>query len=125
MAIMGTGLQSGQLVSHLLVRGVAQAIRFYEQGLGAVELFRSPLPNARGLHAQLRIGNSLLLLADELPDSEAPVPGFGSPQSLGGTSVTVQVYLDDVDAAYRRTVDAGATPSWRPRTPSGATGSAR
>lgn len=114
MAIMGTGLQSGQLVSHLLVRGVVQAIRFYEQGLGAVELCRSPLPNARGLHAQLRIGSSLLLLTDELPDSEASVPGFGSPQSLGGTSVTLQVYLDDVDTAYQRAVDAGATPIMPP-----------
>ena len=114
MAIRGTGLKSGQLVSHLLVRGVARAIRFYERALGAVELYRSPLTNGNGLHAQLRVGGSLLLLTDESPDSEEQVPGFGSPQSLGGTSVTLQLYVDDVDAAFKRAVDAGATPIMPP-----------
>lgn len=90
MAIKGTGLGTGQLISHLLVRDVAQAILFYERVLGAVELFRSPLPDASGPHAQLRIGTSLLLLTDEKPDSEAQIPDTGSPQSLNGTSVTVQ-----------------------------------
>ena len=114
MAIKGTGLKTGQLISHLLVRGVAQAIDFYTHALGAVELFRSPLPNAKGIHAQIRVGESLLLLTDESPDSGEQVPGFGSPQSLGGTSVTLQVYVDDVDAAYKRAVNAGATPIMPP-----------
>ena len=109
MAVKSTGLKTGQLVSHLLVRGVGQAIDFYKRALGAVELYRSGLPNAQGLHAQLRIGDSLLLLTDEYRDSEEQVPGFGSPQSLGGTSVTLQIYVDDVDANYKRAVDAGAT----------------
>ena len=110
MAIQGTGLKTGQLVSHLLVRGVAEASGFYERALGAVELYRSPLPDGNGLHAQLRVGSSLLLLADESPSSEEQVPGFGSPRSLGGTSVSLQHYVDDVDAAYKRAVDAGAIP---------------
>lgn len=110
MAIKGTGLKTGQVVAHLLVRGVAQAIEFYERALGARELYRSPLPSGNGLHAQLRVGNSLLLLTDESPKPEEQIPGFGSPQSLGGTSVTVQLYVDDVDAAYQRALDAGATP---------------
>ena len=114
MAINGTGLKTGQLISHLLVRGVAQAIDFYTEALGAVELFPSPLPNAKGIHAQIRVGESLLLLTDEFPDPGEQVPGFGSPQSLGGTSVTLQVYVDDVDAAYKRAVDAGATPIMPP-----------
>lgn len=112
MAIRGTGLKTGQLVPHLLVRGVAQAIKFYQRALGAVELYRSPLPNGKGLHAQLRIGSSLLLLTDESPEQQ--VPGFGSPQSLGGTTVTVQLYVDDVDAAYQRALGAGATPIMPP-----------
>ena len=114
MAISGSGLQTGQLISHLLVRGVAQAVRFYERALGAIELYRSPLPGATGIHAQLKVGNSLLLLTDENPESGQQVPGFGSPQLLGGSSVTLQLYVDDVDAAYKRSVDAGATPIMPP-----------
>ena len=56
----------------------------------------------------------MLLLTDEYANSEERLPGFGSPQSLGGTSVTLQLYVDDVDAAYERTVDAGATPIMPP-----------
>ncbi len=114
MAVKGTGLETGQLVAHLLVRGVAQAIDFYKQALGAIELYRSPLLGVQGLHAQLKVGKSLLLLTDEDPDSGEQVPGFGSPQSLGGTSVTLQIYVDDVDAAYKGAVDAGATPIMPP-----------
>ena len=96
------------------MRGVAEAIGFYQEALEAVELYRSPLPNANGLHAQLRVGNFLLLLTDEYMDSGEQVPGFGSPQSLGGTSVTLQIYVDDVDGACNRAIDAGATPIMPP-----------
>ena len=109
MAVKGTGLKTGQLISHLLVRGVAQAIDFYTQALGAVELFRSPLPYTKGIHAQLRVGESLLMLTDEFPNFDEQMPGFGSPQSLGGTSVTMQIYVENVDAVYKRAVDAGAS----------------
>ena len=114
MAISGSGLQTGQLVSHLLVRGVAQAVRFYERALGAVELFRSPLLGATRIHAQPKVGNSLVLLTDENPGSGQQVPGLGSPQSRGGSSVTLQLYVDDVALAYKRAVDAGATPIMPP-----------
>ena len=114
MAIKGIGLDTGQFVPHLLVQGVAKAIRFYARALGAVELYRSPLPGGSGLHAQLRINNTLLFLTDEAPTAEAQVPGFGSPQSLGGTSVTLQLYVDDVDASFTRAVDAGSTPIMPP-----------
>ena len=89
MAITGTGMQTGQLVSHLLVRGVAQAIGFYERDWGATELFRSRLPDALGIHGQLRVGNALLLLTDEDPDSGQNLPGFRSPQLLVGSSVSL------------------------------------
>ena len=115
MAIKGTGLATGQVVPHLLVRGVAQAVRFYQRALGVVELFRSPLPGMPGVHAQLRVGSGVVLLTDEVPKAGTQVPGFGSPQSLGGTSVTVQVYVDDVDSAYQRAVDSGATPLMPPQ----------
>ena len=114
MAISGSGLQTGQLVPHLLLRSVAQAVHFYERALAAVELFRSPLPGGTGIHAQLKIGDSLLLLTDENPDSEQLVPGFGSPQLLGGSSVSSQLCVDGVDAAHERAVDAGAIPIMPP-----------
>ena len=114
MAIKGSGLKSGQIISHLFIRGVAQAIEFYQKAFAATELFRSPLPDGKGLHAQLKIGDSLLLLTDESPNSGEEVPGFGSPQTLGGTSVTIQLYVDDVDAAFKRAVEAGATPIMPP-----------
>ena len=68
----------------------------------------------RANQAYFFVRDSLLLLTDEFPDSEDQVPGFGSPQSLGGTSVTIQLYVDDVDAAYKRAVDAGASPIMPP-----------
>ena len=125
MAIRGTALETGQLVPHLLVRGVARAIGFYERALGAVELYRSPLPGAKGLHAQLRLGNSLLLLTDEDPESGWQVPGFGSPQSLGGD----QRHLTGLCGRRGRGLpDARLTsaplPSCPPRTASGEIGSA-
>ena len=53
-------------------------------------------------------------MTDEYPNSDEQVPGFGSPQSLGGTGVTLQLYVDDVDSAYKRAVDADATPVMPP-----------
>ena len=114
MAIEGTGMATGQVVPHLMVRGVAQAIQFYKRALGAVELFRSPMPGMPGIGAQLRVGAGLVLLSDEIPEAGKQVPGFGSPQSLGGAGVTVQIYVDDVDSYYQRAVDAGATPLMPP-----------
>ena len=114
MAIRGTGLETGQLVPHLMVQGVARAIGFYERALGAIVLYRAPLPNAQGLHAQLRFGDSLVLLTDESANAEDGVPGFGSPLSLGGTCATLQLYVDDADASYKCAVEVGATPIMPP-----------
>ena len=115
MAVRGTDLGTGQLVAHLLVNGVARAIEFYKRALNATELFRSPMPDGKGLHAQLRIGNALLFLTDDSTDSGQRVPGLGSPESLGGTGVTLQVYVDDTDAAFERAVDSAATPIMPPQ----------
>jgi len=93
------------LTPHLMVKGAAQAIDFYKQAFGAEELFRMSDPDGKRIgHAEIKIGDSILMLADEYPEM-----GFLSPQSLNGTPVSFMIYVEDVDAAFKRAVDAGAT----------------
>ncbi len=88
---------------YLIVRGAARAIDFYEKAFGAKELFRMPQPDGRVGHAELQIGDSRIMLADEHPEV-----GARSPQSVGGSPVTIHLYVDDVDATVAGAVTAGA-----------------
>lgn len=92
------------LTPYLTVKGAAQAIDFYKRAFGARERFRMPGPDGKTLgHAEVTIGDSILMLADEFP-------GCGqSPQALHGTPVSLLLYVSDVDAAFQRAVAAGAT----------------
>jgi PhnB protein len=93
------------LIPYLSVRGGARAIEFYKQALGAVERVRMPGCDGDSVgHAELEIGDSLFMLSDESPNFGNP-----SPQTLNGTSVGLALYVEDVDAAFARAVDAGAT----------------
>jgi len=93
------------LTPYLILRGAAQAIDFYKQAFGAEELFRMPVPDGKTIgHAEIKLGDSILMLADEAPEM-----GFRSPQSLNGTPVSFLIYVEDVDAAFTRAVGAGAT----------------
>lgn len=94
------------LAPHLVVRGAANAIEFYKKAFGAEELRRMPAPQGGLLmHAELKIGDSRIMLCDEFP-----MPGtWRSPQSLGGTTVTVHLFTADADATFERAVKAGAT----------------
>jgi len=88
----------------LVVRDAARAIDFYKRAFGAEELVRMPGPDGRGvMHAELRIGDSVLFVGDE-----APSMGSRSPQALGGTAVALHLYVEDVDKAFKRAIDAGA-----------------
>ena len=90
---------------YLMVRGAAEAIEFYKRALGAKERYRLPGPDGQGVgHAEITIGDSIIMLADEMP-------GFPqkAPPSLGGTPVNFAVYVEDVDTVFKRAVDAGAT----------------
>lgn len=87
----------------LAVDGAAKAIDFYKKALGAEERMRFPGPDGKIMHAEIQIGDSVIMLADEMPDQ-----GGKSPKSLGGTPVGFFVYRDNVDAAWKRAVDAGA-----------------
>jgi PhnB protein len=89
----------------LFVDGAARAIDFYKKALGAEELMRFPGPDGKIMHAEIRLGDSIIMLADEMPDQ-----GGRSPKSIGGTPVSFFVYGENVDAAWKRAVDAGAKP---------------
>jgi PhnB protein len=87
----------------LIVRGAAEAIEFYKKALGAEELMRMTSPDGKIGHAELKIGDSVIFLSDEFP-------GVGvarSPQSVGGCTGTLNLYVPDVDATFRQAVSAG------------------
>jgi PhnB protein len=88
---------------YLIVTGAASAIEFYKHAFGAKELMRIPHPDGRVGHAELQIGDSRIMLADEFPEM-----GARSPMTLGGTPVGIQLYVDDVDAVTTRALAAGA-----------------
>ncbi len=87
---------------HLIVTDSARAIDFYKRAFGAEELFRVDLPNGKVGHAELKIGNSIIMLSDEMPGCAR------SPQSLGGTGVDIFLYVKDVDQVFNQAVAAGA-----------------
>jgi PhnB protein len=93
-----------RVTPYLIVGGAAAAIGFYEQVLGAQERVRMADPAGTIGHAELAIGDSMLMLADEHPEM-----GYVGPKTIGGTPVTISVYVDDVDATFNRAVEAGAT----------------
>lgn len=93
----------GRITPYLCVQGGAGAIAFYQQAFGATLLMRMDQPDGRLGHAELRIGEAPLMLADEFPEM-----GFRSPQTLGGSPVTLHLYVSDADAAVQRAVEAGA-----------------
>jgi len=88
---------------YLIVKGAAAAIEFYKRVFGATELMRMPSPDGRIGHAEIKIGDSAIMLADEHPEM-----GYLSPQSLGGTAVSMMVYVDRVDDVFKRAVETGA-----------------
>lgn len=93
-----------ELTPHLILRDAARAIDWYVSVLGAVEEFRLTEPSGKVGHAELKLGGSRMMLADEYPDFGALGPG-----AVGGSPVKLHLYVADVDAVVRRAVDAGAT----------------
>jgi PhnB protein len=88
---------------YLIVKGAARAIDFYKQAFGATELMRFAGPGGSIGHAEIRIGDSPIMLADEMPQM-----GYRSPAALGGSPVSVMLYVPDVDKVVERAVKAGA-----------------
>ncbi|HEY0490026.1 MAG TPA: VOC family protein [Telluria sp.] len=90
---------------HLVCAGAADAIEFYKKAFNAVELHRLPGPAGKLMHAAIRIGDSTVMLVDEFAEW-----GSKGPKTLGGNSVTLHLYVEDVDATFAQAVSAGATP---------------
>lgn len=89
---------------YLAVAGAAKAIDFYREVFDAEERFRMDAPDGKIGHAEIAIGNSVIMLSDENPEW-----GNKSPQTLGGSPVTISVYVEDVDATFKTAIAAGAT----------------
>lgn len=87
----------------LCVNDAAAALEFYKKAFGAVEVYRLTEPGGRVGHAEIKIGRAVVMLADEYPEL-----GHRSPQSLGGTPVTIHLYVEDADAVVSQAHDAGA-----------------
>jgi len=88
---------------HLICAGAADAIEFYKKAFGATEQARLPGPDGRLMHAAVKIGDSQVMLVDEMPEW-----GALGPKALKGSPVTIHLYVDDVDAVVERAVKAGA-----------------
>jgi uncharacterized glyoxalase superfamily protein PhnB len=91
------------LTPHLVCAGAADAIEFYKKAFNAVELVRLPGPQGRLMHASLRIGDSTLMLVDEMPEH-----GALGPKALKGSPVTIHLYVENADATVEQAVAAGA-----------------
>jgi uncharacterized glyoxalase superfamily protein PhnB len=92
------------LTPYMTVREAARAIEFYKKAFGAVEKGVMKGPDGKIMHAELRIGDSLFMLADEFPEY-----GSMSPLSTGGSGMGLHIYVEDVDSAFDRAIGAGAT----------------
>src|SRR5581483_8161656 len=88
---------------YLIVKDSAKAIEFYKQAFNATEIIRMPTPDGKICHAEIRIGNSAVMMADEFPQCNVR-----SPESLGGTAAMLMIYVEDVDASAARAIAAGA-----------------
>ncbi|HEY7944185.1 MAG TPA: VOC family protein [Casimicrobiaceae bacterium] len=92
------------VTSYIIIRDAAKAIDFYKKALGATEVMRLPAPGGKVGHAELKIGEGYLMLADESPEM-----GHRSVQSYGGSPVSLMFYVPDVDRSFAQAVAAGAT----------------
>ncbi len=89
---------------YLIIDGAGRAIEFYKRAFGAKELMRIPAPGDRVGHAEIKIGNSVIMLADEHPEMDAR-----SPSHFGGTPVSLLLYVTDVDRQFKQAIAAGGT----------------
>jgi PhnB protein len=93
-----------RVTPYLHVDGADSAIQFYAKVLGAKERMRMPAPEGKIGHAEIELGDAVIMLSDEAPDMD-----IRGPKSIGGSPVTISVYVEDVDAAHKAALDAGAS----------------
>ena len=90
------------ITPNITVRDAAKAIDFYKKAFGAEEVMRMPAPGGKVMHAEMKLGNSHFMLADEMPEM-----GNKGPKSLGGTPISFYIYVENVDNAWKRALSAG------------------
>jgi len=90
------------ITPYLIIAGAGQALEFYKQAFAATELMRMPGPDGKIMHAELQIGDSRIMLADEFPEM-----GHVGPKTLSGTSVSLMLYVEDVDTFFAQAIAAG------------------
>jgi PhnB protein len=88
---------------YLAIRNAARALEFYKQAFGATEIYKMLIPDGRLGHAEIRLGDSIVMLSDEFPEY-----GGKAPDTLGGSPVSIHLYVEDVDAFFTRALAAGA-----------------
>lgn len=93
-----------EVFPYLRVRNAARAIEFYTEAFGAKELFRLTEPSGRIGHAEMKLGPATIMISDEYPEC-----GLGGPETVGGTTFSLHLHVDNVDELYARAVAAGAT----------------
>lgn len=117
MAVEGSVPSVGAIVPHLVVRDTGEALAFYEKAFDAKLLYRSPSPTGAGEHMHLKVWNALFQVSTEEPEfRRRQIEGalLASPETLGGSTCLFQVAVPDVDAAFKRAVDEGASPALPP-----------
>jgi PhnB protein len=91
------------ITPYLIIKGAARAIEFYKQAFGATEVMRFPGPDNTIGHAELRLGDSVIMLADEMPNGQ-----YRSPDAFGGSPVSLMIYIEGVDQVFARALSLGA-----------------
>jgi uncharacterized glyoxalase superfamily protein PhnB len=95
---------------HLIIKGASRAMEFYKQAFGAEEVYRMPgMEGDQIMHAEMKVGDGRFFLCDEMPDYNAL-----SPKTLGGSPVTIHLYVANCDETFNRAISAGATPVMPP-----------
>ncbi len=89
---------------YLAIKNAVEALEFYKKAFGAVETYRLMMPDGRLGHGEIRLGDSMIMLSDEFPEYDGGV----SPKTLGGSSVCIHLYVEDVDAVFKKALAAGA-----------------
>lgn len=89
---------------YLIVDGASDALDYYKKAFNAEEVMRMPMPGGKVGHAEIKIGDSHIMLADEVPEMN-----YRSPKARGGTSVSICLYVEDVDSLFQQAIDAGGT----------------
>ncbi len=112
MATKGKAVPEGyhSVTPYLVVDGTAKAIEFYERAFGAKKIMAMPGPGGKIMHAEIKIGDSVIMLGDEFPEM-----GSRGPKTLGGTPASLFLYVDDVDTLYQGAIAAGATAEQPPQ----------